>query len=95
MASPIDKEFMEHLAKLHRPETDCSARLKWYLTVVIALGGLNYPELIPDFYRTLLADFLVEEQHEAVTRELREGLTKACGIWGAAKVPFDQTLFSI
>lgn len=84
-ATKLDKEFLQTLEKLHAPNNQ-PVRLKWYLTVAIAVSGMNYAELLPSFYKTLLSDFIPEDQHKTETAKLREGLTKVCGIWGAAKV---------
>lgn len=86
MSGPLDQVFLERLIELHTPASDKSPRLKWYLTVILAFGGMNYPELIPDFYKLLLEEHIPEDQQKSETAKLKEGLTKVCGIWGAAKV---------
>lgn len=61
-------------------------RLKWYLTAIVALGALNYPEEIPKLYALLLSDQIPKPERKSETSKMREALTKVCGIQGAAKV---------
>lgn len=88
----LDKPFLAHLAEIHNPanaQSQEQPRLRWYLTAAIALGGMNYPEEIPALYAAVLEDYVEsddEQKQKEATGKLREGLTKACGIWGAAKV---------
>jgi hypothetical protein len=86
MSTVLSPEFLKHLEEIHNQNSSQPPRLKWYLTTIIALGGMNYPELIPEIYPILLRDHISEKEHESETRKIREGLTKVCGIWGAAKV---------
>lgn len=79
--SPFDEEFYSVLADLQPSST-----FKWYQTAIVALGALNYPEEIPRLYELLLNAYIPKEDHLKETRKIREGLTKACGIMGAAKV---------
>jgi hypothetical protein len=85
MASPLSPEFLNHVAQIHEKGVD-QPRLKWYITMILAFGGMNYPELIPDLYEILLNEHILESEHVNETRKIREALTKVCGIWGAAKV---------
>lgn len=92
MSTVVSPEFLEHLAELHNQHSSQPPRLQWYLTTIIAFGGMNYPELIPELYEILLKAYIPEEKHETETRKIREGLTKVCGIWGAAKVIIPRDL---
>ncbi|KAK5192631.1 hypothetical protein LTR99_009615 [Exophiala xenobiotica] len=86
MSAVLDREFLRHLAEIHdQASGQQPPRLKWYLTTIIAFGGMNYPELIPEFYEILLKEYIPQEEQMQETRKIREGLTKLCGIWGAAK----------
>lgn len=82
----LRREFLDHLQDVHDTKLRSDSKLKWYITAIIALAGMNYAELIPDLYTTLLSDFIPVPNQFAETRKIREGLTKCCGIWGAAKV---------
>lgn len=82
----LRREFLDHLRDVHDSKIRSDSHLKWYITAIIALGGMNYAELIPDLYKTLLEDYIPAQDQFAETRKIREGLTKCCGIWGAAKV---------
>jgi hypothetical protein len=87
MSAVLDREFLRHLAEiLDQASGQQTPRLKWYLTTIIAFGGMNYPELIPELYDILLKEYIPQEEQMQETRKIREGLTKLCGIWGAAKV---------
>lgn len=79
--SPFDREFWMSLS-----ETQPSSRFKWYQTAIMALGALNYPEEIPNVYNLLLEKYILKESQFQETQKIREGLTKLCGIMGAAKV---------
>ncbi|OJJ06483.1 hypothetical protein ASPVEDRAFT_875524 [Aspergillus versicolor CBS 583.65] len=79
-SSPFDEEFYSLLAELQP-----SSSFKWYQTAIVALGALNYPEEIPKLYKILLDAYIPKEIWLEETRKIREGLTKACGIMGAAK----------
>lgn len=84
----LDHDFLKYLADIHDHASrgHQPPRLKWYLTTIIAFGGMNYPELIPELYQILLKEHIPQEDQMQETRKIREGLTRVCGIWGAAKV---------
>lgn len=86
MSTVLSPEFLQHLEEIHNRNVSQPPRLKWYLTTIIALGGMNYPELVPELYPILLKTYIPEKEQWNETRKIREGLTKVCGIWGAAKV---------
>ncbi len=86
MASPLDGNFLRELASAHDGSSAKDHEFKWYITAIVAVAGMNYSELIPELYKTLLAEYIPEDKHFSETRKLREALTKTCGIWGAAKV---------
>lgn len=79
----IDSGFIASLAECGKP---AESTFRWYLTAIVALGALNYPEEIPGFYRHLLDQYIPEPEQRQETRKILEGLTKVCGIQGAAKV---------
>ncbi|KAJ5669899.1 uncharacterized protein N7477_005262 [Penicillium maclennaniae] len=81
MAMPFDVNLYHSLTAIGR----LAPRLKWYLTAVVALGALNYPEEIPKLYTLLLSDHIPKPDQKSETSKMREGLTKVCGIHGAAK----------
>jgi len=79
----LDQPFTDTLKTLGEP----FPRFKWYLSVIVCLAALNYPEEIPGFYTLLLEKkYIPEAQQFDETRKIREALTKICGIQGAAKV---------
>jgi hypothetical protein len=81
MAIP-DNDFVDSLAKIGEPYP----RFRWYLTAIVCLAALNYPEEIPTVYERLLQVYIPEDAQLQETRIVREALTKVCGIMGAAKV---------
>lgn len=81
--SRLNPAFIAELAEIGQP---IGPKFQWYLTAVVGLGALNYPEEIPGFYLHLLEKYIPEHEHKSATRKIREGLTKVCGIQGAAKV---------
>ncbi|KAJ5125112.1 hypothetical protein N7448_004439 [Penicillium atrosanguineum] len=60
-------------------------RMRWYLSVFPCLAALNQVDEIVDLYPILLQKYVDEAQHRQVTRQIRESLTKAVGVIGAAK----------
>ncbi|KAK5175430.1 uncharacterized protein LTR77_000569 [Saxophila tyrrhenica] len=58
---------------------------RWYLSAIVCLGALNYPEEIPHVYEQLLSQHLPETDHSKASQALREALTKASGIVGACR----------
>lgn len=78
----LDDQFLKELASLAAPYP----RYKWYLSAMVALGAMNYPEEIPNLYTRLLASYIPKEEQFSETRKIREAFTKLCGIQGAAKV---------
>lgn len=85
-STTLDRKFLDHLVAIHSRQSSGAGRLKWYITAVISLAGMNYAELIPELYTTLLSSYIPIQDHVNETRKIREALTKVCGIWGAAKV---------
>ncbi len=86
IAVDMDGNFLRELASAHDGSSAKDHEFKWYITAIVAVAGMNYSELIPELYKTLLAEYIPEDKHFSETRKLREALTKTCGIWGAAKV---------
>jgi hypothetical protein len=80
--SQFNAEFYRSLADVGKSST----QFKWYLTAIVALGALNYPEEIPNLYKHLLEVYIPEPDRFEETKKIREGLTKVSGIMGAAKV---------
>ncbi|KAE8383906.1 hypothetical protein BDV26DRAFT_299337 [Aspergillus bertholletiae] len=79
MSKSFDKEFYRELAATsHSP-------FKWYMTVTVALGAINYPEEISKLNDLLLKEIIPQSEQLNELRKIREGLTKVCGIMGAAK----------
>lgn len=85
MSNKLDQDFIDSLAKIGEP---ASPRFKWYLTAIVGLGALNYPEYIPSLYKYLLEKYIPLAEQKTETRKILEGLTKVCGIHGAAKVRY-------
>ncbi|KAL3481299.1 hypothetical protein BJX99DRAFT_253602 [Aspergillus californicus] len=79
--SKLDPDLVEQLAALGGPHP----RLKWYITAVVALAALNYPEEIGPLYKRLLNDYIPPGDHVVQTRKIKEALVKAAGLHGAAK----------
>lgn len=80
----LDHDFIQQLAKLGEPYP----RVKWYITAIVALSALNYPEEIGPLYLQLLQKYIAPEDQFDQTRKIKEALVKVCGIHGAAKVSF-------
>ena len=80
----LDHEFIQQLAVLGGPYP----RFKWYITAIVALSSLNYPEEIGPLYTHLLENYIEPKDHYEQTRKIKEALVKACGLHGAAKVGF-------
>jgi hypothetical protein len=84
----LDDQFLEELAALAAPHP----KYKWYLSTLVALGAMNYPEEIPSLYERLLASYIPEDEQLSETRKFREAFTKLCGIQGAAKVSCNEPI---
>jgi hypothetical protein len=83
MSPRLDADFISALADVGAP---AGSQFPWYRGAIIALGALNYPEEIPSFYSHVLSKYIPEEEQKLETQKILEGLTKASGIVGAAKV---------
>jgi hypothetical protein len=79
----LDHEFIASLAETGEA---AGSKYPWYRGAIVALGALNYPEEIPGLYLHLLEEWIPESEQKTETRKILEGLTKASGIVGAAKV---------
>ncbi|KAL3455435.1 hypothetical protein BJX64DRAFT_297639 [Aspergillus heterothallicus] len=77
----LDEEFISQLASLG----ESHPRFKWYITAVVALSALNYPEEIGPLYTRLLDTYIAPDEHKEQTRKIKEALVKAAGLYGAAK----------
>lgn len=80
----LNHEFIQQLADLAEPHP----RFKWYMTAIVALAALNYPEEIGPLYTQLLERYIAPEDQFEQTRKIKEALVKAAGLHGAAKVGF-------
>lgn len=81
----LDHDFISSLAETG---AEAGSKYPWYRGAIVALGALNYPEEIPGLYLHLLDKWIPEQDQKTETRKILEGLTKASGIVGAAKVSF-------
>ena len=65
------------------------AKVRWYYCVIVNLGAMNYPEVIPQVWEHLwqhVCEPLEHDERFKVAQKVREALIKACGIMGPAKV---------
>ncbi|KFY96024.1 hypothetical protein V500_02586 [Pseudogymnoascus sp. VKM F-4518 (FW-2643)] len=79
--SKLSHNFIQQLAAQGEPNT----RFKWYITTIVALSSLNYPDEIGPLYTHLLEKYIGPEEHYEETRKIKEALVKASGLHGAAK----------
>lgn len=66
-----------------------NAKVRWYYCVIVNLGAMNCPEVIPQVWNHLWEHVCKPLEHEErfkVAQKVREALIKACGIMGPAKV---------
>ena len=64
----------------------------WYITTIVALSALNYPEEIGPLYTQLLEKYIAPENQFEETRKIKKALIKACGLHGTARVsPSDSS----
>lgn len=82
MSPKLSHDFIRQLAA----HGASNPRFKWFVTAIVALSSLNYPEAIGPLYQHLLEEYIPVEDHAAETRKIRESLVKAAGLHGAAKV---------
>lgn len=88
----LSHDFIQQLAV----QGETNTRFKWYITTIVALSSLNYPDEIGPLYTQLLEKYIRQEDHYEETRKIKEALVKASGLHGAAKVspPFCLSSFS-
>ncbi|KAL3475209.1 hypothetical protein BJX99DRAFT_230194 [Aspergillus californicus] len=70
------------------PALPPTARLRWYMCVLVSLSSLNYPDVIPQVYAHAdnhLLSALSPDDKFAAVRQLREALIKSTGIVGAGR----------
>lgn len=64
-------------------------KVRWYYCVIVNLGALNYPDVIPQVWEHLWKSVCEQVSHDEkffIAQQVREALIKACGIMGPAKV---------
>ncbi|KFY23348.1 hypothetical protein V491_02585 [Pseudogymnoascus sp. VKM F-3775] len=77
----LSHDFIQQLAV----QGETNTRFKWYITTIVALSSLNYPDEIGPLYTQLLEKYIRQEDHYEETRKIKEALVKASGLHGAAK----------
>ena len=81
----LGDDFFEQVKKI---ETQAS-KVRWYYCVIVNLGALNYPDVIPQVWNHCwrnVCEPLSQAERFKVAQKMREALIKACGIMGPAKV---------
>ena len=93
MATPrLKDDFFEQVEKI---ETQV-AKVRWYYCVIVNLGALNYPDVIPriwDHCWQNVCEPLGYDERFTIAQKMREALIKACGIMGPAKVMPKRRVF--
>ena len=86
MASPqLNDGFFKQLERIETHE----AKVRWYYCVIVNIGALNYPDVIPQVWQHCwehVCQPLSHGERFKVAQKIREALIKACGIMGPAKV---------
>jgi hypothetical protein len=85
MADKLSQDFYSEVEQL----TSTDAKVLWYMTVIVNLSSLNYPDLIPSVWQHISESLFPKLSHEErfrTAQKLREALIKSVGIVGAAKV---------
>lgn len=90
MAAPsetpsLGNDFFEAVEKMHSTDE----KIRWYMCVIVNLASLNFPELVPTIWDHMALHIFPSMSHNEkfkATQKIRESITKACGIFGAAKV---------
>ncbi|KAL2826244.1 hypothetical protein BDW59DRAFT_161081 [Aspergillus cavernicola] len=67
----LEHDFIQQLAALGEPHP----RFKWYITAIVALSSLNYPEEIGPLYTHLLEHYIATGDQVEQTRKIKESLT--------------------
>ena len=78
----------DFFAQIQRLETQ-AAKVRWYYCVIVNLGALNYPDVIPQIWEHCwrhVCEPLNHDEKFKTAQKMREALIKACGIMGPAKV---------
>lgn len=88
MAAPrLGDDFFEQVEKTN----SLAVKVRWYYCVLVNLGALNYPDVIPQVWDHCwqhVCEPLDHDERFKVAQKLREAFIKACGIMGPAKVVF-------
>ena|ERR1700761_1018180 len=80
----LGDDFFDQVDKL---ETQAE-KVRWYYCVIVNVGALNYPDVIPQVWEHCWKNVCEPCGHEErfkVAQKVREALIKACGIMGPAK----------
>ena len=83
----LGADFFEKVERIYDQDT----KVRWYYCVIVNLGAINYPELIPQAWDHAWQSMMVSLTPHGrfkVAQKFREALIKACGIMGPAKVCF-------
>lgn len=84
-ASRLEDDFFEQVESIESQ----SIKIRWYYCVIVNLGAMNYPEVIPQVWGHLwkhVCEPLDHSERFRIAQKVREALIKACGIMGPAKV---------
>lgn len=85
MASALDEAYFAQVEQL----SSTDAKVIWYMSVIVNLSAINYPDLIPSVWQHISTSLFPQLSHGEQLRtaqKLREALIKSVGIVGAAKV---------
>jgi hypothetical protein len=86
MADPrLGDDFFKQVEDIQSQD----AKVRWYYCVIVNLGAMNYPEVIPQVWEhcwKYVCEPLGHDERFKIAQKVREALIKACGIMGPAKV---------
>lgn len=81
----LEDDFFAQVQNLPKQEQ----QVRWYYCVIVNLGALNYPDVIPQVWDHCwkhVCKPLGFDERFKIAQKMREALIKACGIMGPAKV---------
>lgn len=84
-----DKRLEDDFFKQVEDIASQKAKVRWYYCVIVNLGAMNYPEIIPQVWDHCwrhVCEPLGFDERFRIAQKMREALIKACGIMGPAKV---------